>query len=126
MDIQMRTVEEINEIEEMYELLEGTANMLRGMMFDPSIKDAIISKVNEIDQACVNSSLIMAIMTTKNRNNTTPAELKHIRHRLNLNTADFGARVGVSGRAIEKYEQGVRKIPRPVEMLIEQLKQAPG
>jgi len=48
----MRTVEEINEIEEMYELLEGTANMLRGMMFDPSIKDAIISKVNEIDQAC--------------------------------------------------------------------------
>jgi len=68
----------------------------------------------------------MAIMTTKNRNNTTPAELKQIRHRLNLNTADFGARVGVSGRAIEKYEQGVRKIPRPVEMLIEQLKQAPG
>ena len=51
----------------------------------------------------------------------TPAELKAIRHRLALNTADFGSRVGVSGRAIEKYEQGLRKIPRPVEMLIKLL-----
>jgi len=53
----------------------------------------------------------------------TPAELKAIRHRLALNTADFGARVGVSGRAVEKWEQGVRKIPRPVEMLINLLKE---
>ena len=53
----------------------------------------------------------------------TPRELKAIRHRLALNTADFGARVGVSGRAVEKWEQGVRKIPRPVEMLIDLLKE---
>jgi len=58
------------------------------------------------------------------KNDMTPAELKAIRHRLALNTADFGARVGVSGRAVEKWEQGARKIPRPVEMLINLLKEA--
>jgi len=53
----------------------------------------------------------------------TKDELKAIRHALRLNAADFGARVGVSGRAVEKWEQGVRKIPRPVEMLINLLKE---
>ena len=48
----------------------------------------------------------------------TPQEIKDIRKALNLTTAELGDKLGVSRRTIEGYEMGRRKIPRPVEMLI--------
>jgi len=48
----------------------------------------------------------------------TPQEIKDIRKALNLSTSELGEKLGVSRRTIEGYEMGRRKIPRPVEMLI--------
>ena len=51
----------------------------------------------------------------------TPAELKAIRKRLNLSTSELGEKLGVSGRTVEDWEQGRRKIRGPAEVLIRQL-----
>ena len=50
----------------------------------------------------------------------TGGELKRIRYVLGLSTERMAERVGVSKRTIEGYEMGRRKIPKPVEMLINQ------
>jgi DNA-binding XRE family transcriptional regulator len=49
------------------------------------------------------------------------AHIRIARASLGLNTADFGARIGVSGRTVEGYEQGVRMPPKSVLMLIQQI-----
>ena len=51
----------------------------------------------------------------------THQELKAIRRRLKLTTAELGERLGVSGRTVEDWEQGRRKIRGPAEVLIRQL-----
>ena len=53
----------------------------------------------------------------------TKDELKALRHALALTTTQLGEKLGVSRRTIEGYEMGRRKIPRPVEMLINLLKE---
>jgi len=51
----------------------------------------------------------------------TPQELKDIRKGLDLTTAELGERLGVSGRTVEDWEQGRRKIRGPAVVLIRQL-----
>jgi len=43
--------------------------------------------------------------------------IRHIRHQAGLNTTDFGALIGVSGRTVEDYEQG-RYIPSRAVLLL--------
>ena len=51
----------------------------------------------------------------------TPQEIRTIRRTLGLNTANFGALVGVSGRTIEDYEQGRRRPSIPAQKIMAQL-----
>jgi len=51
----------------------------------------------------------------------TPQELRAIRKDLDLTTAELGERLGVSGRTVEDWEQGRRKIRGPAVVLIRQL-----
>jgi len=47
-------MEQIDIIEELLEALEGTSNMMRGMLLDPSIgheaKEALSDKMKELDE----------------------------------------------------------------------------
>ena len=52
------------------------------------------------------------------KNDMTPQELKDIRKRLKLTTAELGERLWVSGRTVEDWEQGRRTIRGPAEVLI--------
>ena len=51
-------------------------------------------------------------------------ELKKIRKKNNLNTAQLGSMLGVSGRTVENWEQG-RLVPQTVIILVKVL-QAKG
>jgi len=51
----------------------------------------------------------------------THQEIKDIRHALALTTAELGEKLGVSGRTVEDWEQGRRKIRGPAVVLIRQL-----
>lgn len=51
----------------------------------------------------------------------TPAEIRHLRRNLGLNTAEFGALVGVSGRTCEDWEQGRRRPSIPAQKIMAQL-----
>ena len=55
----------------------------------------------------------------------TPQGLKAIRKALNLTTAELGERLGVSGRTVEDWEQGRRKVRGPAERLLNQLVEEP-
>ena len=50
-----------------------------------------------------------------------PSDIRHLRRSLNLNTTEFGALVGVSGRTIEDYEQGRRRPSGPAQKILAQL-----
>jgi len=47
--------------------------------------------------------------------------IQMIRKKLGLNTAGFGALIGVSGRTVEGWEQGARMPGKPELMLMAQL-----
>ena len=51
----------------------------------------------------------------------TPAEIQAARKRLGLNTADFGAKLGVSGRTVEGWEQGKHQPTGPALVLLRKL-----
>jgi len=51
----------------------------------------------------------------------TKEDFKAARKLLNLSTAQLGKRVRLSGRTIEKYEQGISKVPGPVAALVEMM-----
>ena len=52
----------------------------------------------------------------------TNAELiKQIRHDHNLNTQQLGEKLGVSGRAVEDWEQGRRRAHEPILRLLKHL-----
>jgi len=56
-----------------------------------------------------------------------PQQIRHLRRNLGLNTADFGALVGVSGRTCEDWEQGRRTPSVPAQKIMAQLaKTAPA
>lgn len=48
----------------------------------------------------------------------TPAEIREARRKTGLNTAAFGALLGVSGRTVEGWEQGRRKVPATVVRML--------
>lgn len=48
----------------------------------------------------------------------TPQEIREARRKTGLNTADFGALLGVSGRTVENWEQGRRKVPATVVRML--------
>jgi DNA-binding transcriptional regulator YiaG len=48
----------------------------------------------------------------------THTEIKTLRKSLSLSTSDFGARVGVSGRTVEQWEQGRRTPGGAAEILL--------
>ncbi len=48
-------------------------------------------------------------------------QIRKIRKQLKLNTAAFGELVGVSGRTVEAWEQGLRQPSKSARMLIEKL-----
>lgn len=47
--------------------------------------------------------------------------IKATRLSLGLNTKDFGKLVGVSGRTVESWEQGLRTPSKAVQLLIKQM-----
>lgn len=47
-------------------------------------------------------------------------KIKLIRKESGLNTTDFGAKIGVSGRTVEDWEQGRRNPSSPALLMIEQ------
>jgi transcriptional regulator with XRE-family HTH domain len=51
----------------------------------------------------------------------TAADLIAIRKTLGLTQTELGEAIGVSLRAIQHYEAGTRKIPKPVAMLVGRL-----
>lgn len=53
----------------------------------------------------------------------TTADIRNLRRALGLNTTEFGALVGVSGRSVEDWEQGRRKPSGPARKMMEQIKQ---
>ena len=50
--------------------------------------------------------------------NEDTKKLKESRKKLGWSVDEFGKAVGVSGRTIENYEQGRRKIPKTVMLLL--------
>jgi transcriptional regulator with XRE-family HTH domain len=48
----------------------------------------------------------------------TPADLTATRKTLGLTQTQLGEAIGVSLRAIQHYEAGTRKIPKPVALLL--------
>ena len=48
-------------------------------------------------------------------------QIRKLRKSLKLNTAAFGELVGVSGRTVEAWEQGLRQPSKSARMLIEKL-----
>jgi DNA-binding transcriptional regulator YiaG len=48
----------------------------------------------------------------------TPADITAIRQTLGLTQTELGEAIGVSLRAIQHYEAGTRKIPKPIEKLL--------
>ena len=48
----------------------------------------------------------------------TPEQIKQARHKTGLNSSDFGALLGVSGRTVENWEQGRRKVPATVVRML--------
>jgi putative transcriptional regulator len=50
-----------------------------------------------------------------------PNQIKTKRRRLGLNTHMFGLLVGVSGRTIESWEQGLRKPSGPAKIILQKL-----
>lgn len=48
----------------------------------------------------------------------TPDEIRAIRRRLDLNTKEFGALLGVSGRTVENWEMGRNKPTGPAVKII--------
>lgn len=48
-------------------------------------------------------------------------KIKKLRKKLGINTADFGARVGVSGRTVEDWEQGRRTPNQSAVLLLGQI-----
>lgn len=51
----------------------------------------------------------------------TPAEIREARHKTGLNTSDFGALLGVSGRTIQNWEQGRNEPRGPALVLLRQI-----
>ena len=51
----------------------------------------------------------------------TPTQIRALRARLGLNTAAFGALIGVSGRTVEDWEQGRRTPSAPAVILMNRL-----
>ncbi len=52
----------------------------------------------------------------------TNAELiKQIRHTNNLNTRQLGEKLGVTGRTVEAWEQGLRQPSKSAKILIEHI-----
>jgi transcriptional regulator with XRE-family HTH domain len=51
----------------------------------------------------------------------TPADIITTRKTLGLTQTELGEAIGVSLRAIQHYEAGTRKIPKPVALLVERL-----
>lgn len=51
----------------------------------------------------------------------TPTQIKALRKRLGLNTTEFGALVGVSGRTVEDWEQNRRTPGGPAVMIMQAL-----
>ena len=47
--------------------------------------------------------------------------IQKIRHKLGLNTVKFGDRLGVSGRTVESWEQGLRNPSKAVLLLIKKV-----
>lgn len=47
--------------------------------------------------------------------------VRNARKRMELNTTNFGALIGVSGRTVEDWEQGRRTPSKPVLLLITKL-----
>ena len=45
-------------------------------------------------------------------------EIKRLRKSLKLNTKDFGKLVGVSGRTVESWEQGLRTPSKSAQILL--------
>jgi len=56
----------------------------------------------------------------------TPDRIKQLRKALKLNTAKFGALVGVSGRTVESWEQGLRRPSRSAVILLARVADAPS
>jgi transcriptional regulator with XRE-family HTH domain len=52
----------------------------------------------------------------------TKDQIKSIRKTLGLNAHDFGDKVGVSGRTVESWEQGLRVPSKAVIIIINQIK----
>ena len=48
--------------------------------------------------------------------------VKQLRKSLKLNTKDFGELVGVTGRAVESWEQGLRNTSKSAKMMIAYIK----
>jgi transcriptional regulator with XRE-family HTH domain len=48
----------------------------------------------------------------------TPSDLIATRKTLGLTQTELGEAIGVSLRAIQHYEAGTRKIPKPIEKLL--------
>ena len=47
--------------------------------------------------------------------------IQKIRHKLGLNTVKFGNKLGVSGRTVESWEQGLRNPSKAVLLLIKKV-----
>jgi putative transcriptional regulator len=52
----------------------------------------------------------------------TPEGIKEARRKTGLNTKEFGALLGVSGRTVENWEQGHRNPSGPAVKMMEQLR----
>ena len=47
--------------------------------------------------------------------------IQKIRHKLGLNTIKFGDKLGVSGRTVESWEQGLRNPSKAILLLIKKV-----
>lgn len=52
----------------------------------------------------------------------TKDDIKKIRKAIGINTSGFGSLIGVSGKAVENYEQGIRKPGGAVVINIKRIK----
>jgi DNA-binding transcriptional regulator YiaG len=51
----------------------------------------------------------------------TPADIITIRKALGLTQTELGEALGVTMRAVQHYELGTRKIPKPIQLLLERI-----
>ena len=47
--------------------------------------------------------------------------IQKIRHKLGLNTVKFGDKLGVSGRTVESWEQGLRNPSKAILLIIKKV-----